>query len=115
MAEYEKLFDSISSDQKIEFLRKALTRSEALQDQLIAYFAAPTIRRKKNSGSFAERVQSYSKVFQKLLKSIDLEDLDYSRWRTPRGTYLEYWEIDMELAKEEIQEVFNHTRRECEK
>lgn len=115
MGEYEKIFDSISSDQKIEFLRKALTRSEALQDQLVAYFAAPTKRRKIKSGSFAERVQSYSKAFQKLLESIDLEDLDYSQWRTPRDTYMEYWEIEMELAKEEIQEVFNRTRKECEK
>jgi hypothetical protein len=106
MADYLKIFGSLDTTQKSDFLLKALANSETLQNQLIQYYGGSTSTKPASAKSFAARVQQASSRIIKIFKAIDLEEFDYDDHR-PAQRYYEEWEIETELAEKEIQDVMS--------
>ncbi|HBB91361.1 MAG: hypothetical protein A2X22_09835 [Bacteroidetes bacterium GWF2_49_14] len=104
MEPYLKVYESLTTEQKSDFLLKALAASKLLQKQLVGYFGDPGKGLRGREPSFDFRVQQAANRIRKKLDAIDLEDLDYGSYR-PSGRYMDQWEVDYELAQTEINEV----------
>jgi hypothetical protein len=112
MANFHNLFDTLTAEQKSEFLLKALTNSESLQNQLVLYFGNPAPRPPKPEKSFAARVEQSSARAVKKLENIDLDELDYSSIHSS-GRYYDRWEVESEMAEEEIVKVMSQLAADC--
>lgn len=107
MEKYLKTLNTLSANQKAEFLEKILQNSPDLQKQLLNYFQTSIAIEKQNDMNFESLVIQFSKEYIEQLEALDLENPDYDREYNFSGRYYKHWEMDQLLVEDEVNELFD--------
>jgi len=106
MEKYAQIINSLTAEQKIEFLEKALLNSKELQSQFANYFANNQKDKVGISIDFNEKVIEMANEYQEQLEALELNEPDYDRYHNRQDRYYEEWEMAQEAVEEEVDELF---------
>lgn len=107
MNKYTQIISSLTVNQKLDFLEKALNNSEELQSQFVLYFTNDKKDKESTPINFNETVKEEAASYQEALEEIDLDEPDYDRWHNRQDRYYESWEMEQEAAEEVVDELFD--------
>ena len=106
MEKYAQIIGSLTAEQKIDFLEKALLNSKELQFQFVNYFTNNQKDKVSTAINFNEKVIEMANNYQETLEALDLNEPDYDRYHNRHDRYYEEWEMAQEAVEEEVDELF---------
>ncbi len=99
---FEEIFPAIENGNKIEFLTELLRKHDEMRSQFMAFL---------NQGGKADwhlSVDDIREQVHETLSSLDFSDIDYESVNySSYGRYVEQWELDYDIAKEKVSDVFS--------
>lgn len=106
MEKYIKIFNSLTQEQKNDFLVRALATSNDLQAQFINFFTKNISNEIYDITNFEEIVINKTANYIDILEAIDFNEPDYDRIKYHGDRYYEEWELLEEAIVEEVADVF---------
>ena len=106
MEKYAQIINSLTVEQKIDFLEKALLNSKELQSQFVNYFTNDQKYKVSIAINFNEKVIELAEDYQETFEALDLNEPDYDRYHNRHDRYYEEWEMAQEAVEEEVDELF---------
>jgi hypothetical protein len=106
MEKYAQIISSLTAEQKIEFLEKALLNSKELQSQFANYFTNNQKDKVHIAVNFNEKVIEMANEYQEQLEALELNEPDYDRYHYRQDRYYDDWEMAQEAAEDEVDELF---------
>ena len=111
MEKYSQILSSLKTEEKIDFLEKALKNSKELQSQFINFFTVIPTNTVSAVYNFNDKVIAMANKYQEALQDLDLEP-DYDRYHNRSDRYYEQWEMDEEAVAEVVDEYFDGIKSE---